>query len=133
MPTNEELNWAAGFLEGEGCFQAHHGSTATTATQTETREPLDKLLKLFGGSIILITPKAMRTKGSKVRNYWRWSVYGAPAVITMIHLYPFMSVRRQEQIALALEGVLNSKVKYHHKDTAYDAVTEFVSRTQKVS
>jgi hypothetical protein len=129
-----ELAWAAGFLEGEGCFQFHHGGIAISAVQTFTREPLDKLSAIFGGNVIPIVPKATRDKGSKIRDYWRWWVYGSGAVMAAFRLYPLMSSRRREQISLALDKILSecSTNGIGRKDSSYNAVVDFVSSLQKV-
>ena len=96
--TLRELAWAAGFLEGEGSFFLvgnSTGSMATTAVQVE-REPIDRLLALFGGSV---RPVAAREHRSA---HWRWSATGARARGVAMTIYPMMSAKRRAQIRGAL-------------------------------
>lgn len=93
-----ELNWVAGFLEGEGCFRMPKapGSGLNISASQVQRFPLDTLLCLFGGSI--------RAKPYKPpqNNQWVWTLIGIQASGLMMTLYALMSPRRREQIATAL-------------------------------
>ena len=100
LPTAEELAWAAGFLEGEGCFR---GISSVTAKRIEPRavidasqknqEPLMWLLAWFGGRIYY-APK---------NNIYSWKLTGQPARELMRRLLGLkMSIRRKSQIEIAL-------------------------------
>ena len=91
-PSAGDLHWAAGFIEGEGCFSAT--TTERVRVSQVNREPIDRLLDLFGG-----TTKLEKTQS---RPIWCWSVYGARAHGVMMTLYPLMTAKRQEQIRKAL-------------------------------
>lgn len=91
-PTKVDLAWAAGFLEGEGYF-----GKALRAAQVQ-REPLERLLAIFGGSIAYYPPDGKPNH----QGHFRWSACGARARGIMMTLFLFMSPRRQEQITLAL-------------------------------
>ena len=95
-PTQRDLGWAAGFLEGEGSFHPAHGSGAINAVQVQ-REPLDLLLTLFGGSVRLFKRQRIRDKPT-----WTWYVSGTRARGVMQTLYPLMSDRRRKQIVKVL-------------------------------
>lgn len=92
--TVKDIAWAAGFLEGEGSFSIHGlhrksiAGIATEATQKQ-KEPLDKLQKLFGGTIFKI----------QHGKFWRWNKGGAELMMT---IYPIMSQERQEKIKKCL-------------------------------
>lgn len=96
-PTAKDLAWAAGFLEGEGNFRFNRGSPQVRASQKE-REPLDRLLEIFGGRIL----RDKHPQGP----YWFWSASGSRGRGIMMTLYSLMSLRRQQQIrwALGIEG-----------------------------
>jgi hypothetical protein len=89
------LGWAAGFLEGEGCFPVSSRTTSTITANQKESEPLQRLQKMFGG-----------------RLYWRasggtygiheWHIFGPTARGVMMTLYPLMSPRRREQIRASL-------------------------------
>lgn len=92
VPAVRGLAWAAGFLEGEGCFL----SSRVHAPQVN-REPLERLTRLFGGGIYLTRPKVRRWN-----ECFRWHVSGTRARGVMMTLYALMSARRQAQIRKAL-------------------------------
>lgn len=87
----KNIYWAAGFLEGEGCFQ-HPKHVCVRATQKQT-EPLNRLKFLFGGSLY----PAYTTPG------WpSWSLTGEKAAGLMMTIYSLMSPIRKKQINTAL-------------------------------
>jgi hypothetical protein len=99
-PTTRDLEWAAGFLEGEGCFQLNGMGRYTqrvSAVQVQ-KQPIEKLQRLFGGTV-----KEMGARNN-AKAHWRWSVYGGRARGVMMTLYTLMSPRRQTQIRAALDG-----------------------------
>ena len=91
VPTEFDIAWVAGFLEGEGTFGYYTSTPRVTAPQVQ-KEPLEKLQALFGGSITL----------RNNQNIWAWNVYGKTARELMNTMYPHMSTRRREQISQAL-------------------------------
>ena len=99
-PTMRDLYWAAGFIEGEGCFSAT--TTERVRVSQVNREPIDRLVSLFGGTTKL--DKAQHSIRAKYesRPIWCWSVYGARAQGVMMTLYALMSAKRQRQIREAL-------------------------------
>ena len=96
-PTSRQLEWAAGFLEGEGHFERtkSSGSYLVSASQKE-REPLEKLLALFGGQIGVL-------QRGKWGTYWQWRVCGARARGVMMTVFVLMSRRRKDQIKTAFQ------------------------------
>ena len=97
-PTPRELEWAAGFLEGEGCFS---GSRSLISASQSSREPLDRLQGLFGGSIGQYAYTSSWRKGGK-KAYWLWTVTGSRARGVMMTLYSLLTIRRKEQIRQSL-------------------------------
>jgi hypothetical protein len=96
MISDRDLVWAAGFLEGEGCFYTarknpNGASGGVTAAQVQ-RWPLDKLRGIFGGSI------ALRRRQPPANDAWYWGLYGRDAVGLMMTLYGLLSPKRQAQI-----------------------------------
>lgn len=96
-PSQRDLGWAAGFYEGEGSafFSATARSHRMVIGQVE-REPLEKMLYLFGGHIHAIPPHG-QSKPS-----WRWQCYGARARGLMMTFYVMLSAKRQAQIRKVL-------------------------------
>lgn len=92
------LAWAAGFLEGEGSFSGGgpHGGPAVTAAQVH-KEPIDRLLSLFGGSAY-----QRITKGFSTKPIWVWRLNTKQSAALMMTLYVLMSPKRQGEIASAI-------------------------------
>lgn len=94
-----ELMWAAGFIEGEGCFSYDTSPTITVAQDTKNTEPLYRLQEMFGGSI------------GPARTCLQWRMYGMSAVELMYLLRPHMSKKRQHQIDKVLARYLQNSLK----------------------
>lgn len=93
----KDLAWAAGFLEGEGSFgHSYNGKLNIEASQKE-REPLDRLLRFFGGSLSLGKPRGF-AKANQV-GLWKWMVTGPRALALGLTIWPLLSTRRKHQIA----------------------------------
>lgn len=102
MPvTIRQLEWASGFLEGEGCFRRYNNRTGyeVTARQNDG-EVLDKLQNLFGGHRSTIDTRS--NKLSKRPTIECWSVTGPKARGVMMTLFSLMSRHRKDQIKRAL-------------------------------
>lgn len=103
VPSRDEIAWAAGFLEGEGCFATNgavpKGHLRVRATQ-KNREPLDRLWEMFGGR--LNYKKNGHKKDGTKTWLWDWQVNGKRALDVMNHIYPWMSERRKGQIDAAI-------------------------------
>lgn len=98
MISINELYWAAGFLEGEGSFTTDGrriGSSVRLQAGQVQREPLDRLLSIFGGKIM------WRMQNSKP--FYLWRLNSRRSAQVMLTLYVLMSPRRQEQIVSALK------------------------------
>ena len=91
-PTDIDIAWAAGFLEGEGHFDLGNQSKRASATQV-TKEPLAQLQDLFGGSLRL-----HKKSNPNHNDCWYWVTCGQRAVRVMTTVYPHMSTRRKLQI-----------------------------------
>lgn len=97
-PTPRELEWAAGFLEGEGSFGVGSiGGERISAPQVNP-EPIAKLKKLFGGRIHYKSANPPR------QEQFIWEVNGARARGVMLTLFTLLSEHKQEQIVVALRA-----------------------------
>lgn len=97
MIRMEDLHWAAGFLEGEGCFSFSGKGLKIQVAQVQ-RWPLERLLKLFGGGIS--QQRTQRKPTHQICSQWYLSGFQAAAL--MMTIYPLLSPRRQNQIKQAL-------------------------------
>lgn len=107
-PTGIDLAWAAGFLEGEGCFGWSGGkkgpSSERISAGQKNPEPLYKLLAMFGGRIGMqhqMTKNLIKSQGVATSLPY-WMVSGSRARGVMMTLYPLLSKRRQEKIKQCL-------------------------------
>lgn len=119
MVTTLELSWTAGFLEGEGIFWfgKEKASEITLAATQVQKEPLERLMKYFGGAYYYWTPNKERQKGWSPT--WRWHINGFAAASVMMTLYVLMSPRRQEQIAAAITHWKSAKPHRRPKNSPY--------------
>jgi hypothetical protein len=108
-----DLNWAAGFLEGEGTFSAVPSGKRKDGTFRPTfnamthagqvnLEPLLRLQGIFGGRIY----KHNMHTGNPC---WRWQVAGNKGVAIMMTIGTLMSARRREQIEEAIARWKNNR------------------------
>jgi len=106
-----ELFWAAGFMEGEGSFHCDkEKSLVRISTPQNVREPLERLLALFGGVIRL---RAQTYKGQP-RPIFVWDAVGTRAVGIMMTLYTLLSQKRREQVTLALSRWRSHRAHHRH-------------------
>ena len=95
-PTLRDLEWAAGFLEGEGHFGIYgNNGPGVAATQTSL-EPLFRLQQLFGGTVGEQKRKVINPKHNKA---WVWRAYGSRARGIALTLFSLLSQRRKDQIS----------------------------------
>ena len=87
-PSQRDLAWAAGFLEGEGSFGWNSGGKIGAVQINQ--EPVQRMLALFGG--------ALRIYRQQPRRIWEWYATGSRARGIAMTLYPWMSAKRQGQI-----------------------------------
>jgi hypothetical protein len=92
--SERDLGWLAAWFEGEGSFSFHGRCPRITAVQVQ-RWPLDRCLRLMGGSICM-KPRVGRVP------YYQWSHASVDTAGWMMTLYPLMSPRRKQQIETAL-------------------------------
>jgi hypothetical protein len=109
MINIKDLQWTAGFLEGEGSFTATENwnktqnkmsrNIAVTASQVN-KEPLEKLQSLFGGRIYFYRGGGRKLKnGDTWQGIWIWWKGGGPGGIGLaMTLFSLMSTKRKEQI-----------------------------------
>lgn len=100
MIATAEIFWAAGFIDGEGCFSSERHCPVVSAVQKE-RWPLDRLQRLFGG--FLRQYRKGGDSASRDERYWQWKIYGGNAAGVMMTLFREMSPRRQARIVEVLD------------------------------
>lgn len=96
MVNINDIYWAAGFMEGEGCFSKSISQSSLSLNVSAgqlTLEPLKRLASLFGGCIYTRYGKVYT--GGK---YYVWYCGSARAAGVAMTLYGLMTKRRKVQI-----------------------------------
>ena len=93
-----EISWAAGLLDGEGCFR--YVNTPSISVDALCRETIEKLHKLFGGSC---TVKSRKTETN--RSVFRWNICGKDAIRVSGLVYEHL-IEKKEQ-ALIVMKIMN--------------------------
>ena len=114
MISLRDIDWTAGFLEGEGSFgrTKNGGMRVSSAQANESWQPVERLQRLFGGSLYDRTPSTQWINATKQRH---WHLCGPSAVGLMMTLYPLLSPRRQGQIRKALQGWRGTRSRNQYK------------------
>jgi hypothetical protein len=100
-PSIAQLYWAAGFLEGEGWFSRGANGTEVVGVKQVQREPLERLVTLFGGKIAL--HEQWPGGGVKSRQpVHTWQIHGHRARGVMFTLFAMLSPKRRAEIRRAL-------------------------------
>lgn len=93
----EDIAWAAGFLEGEGCFYA--GNRISVRAAQVQPDPLYRLREILGGNV---TGPYKKTQANHRPSY-DWGIHGCHAIAVMMTLYTLMSPKRQASIRRAID------------------------------
>jgi hypothetical protein len=104
-PSDTDLAWAAGIMDGEGCIAIKLDSKKPGWTRhelkvdvTNTNEPIiRKLQAMFGGGISI--PKS---QGPNRRRVAHWQIYGRRAAGCLRAILPYMVAKKPEAV-LAIE------------------------------
>ena len=102
---SHKIAWAAGFIEGEGCFLMHKSTLSPQLQVTQVVvAPLGLLQKLFGGHIYKDKRRVNR------RQTHCWVVSGSRAQEVCKILLPFLTFKKsQAQIVLSFKIAPNGK------------------------
>lgn len=97
-----KIAWAAGFFDGEGFIQISRGFLKRQgwgpyyqmqiSVSQIVREPLDELVRLFGGTVY----------PQRKRNLFTWACTSRNAFPALVEMIPFLRVKR-EQALLAIK------------------------------
>jgi len=105
-PLHEQIIWAAGFFDGEGCIVIERRGPDAGVLQISVGqarpEPLARFAALFGGRPPRCELSGARLPDGSRKPFWRWSVSSALAGAALRELSPFLVVKREQALA-ALE------------------------------
>ena len=96
--TDIEIAWAAGLMEGEGCFYTFMGNGGRSGpyiginvTSTD-RDVLEKLKGICGGNIL------SKKTASNYKPAWQWQLYSKKAVPILSAIRPYLGERRGKKV-----------------------------------
>jgi hypothetical protein len=99
MTRKEEIAWAAGFYEGEGCiiYSRSERSSVWRITVVNTDlEPLERFMKVVGAGSIYEVPKKYQAHHKKC---FQWQTARSADIYAVVDLlWDHLSARRKEQI-----------------------------------
>lgn len=104
---DDTINWLAGVLEAEGSFMKGPPSdlnSSRISIQMSDKDTIDKISLLWNVGVNAYTPKGQNKQGSCFKEIYMCALRGGKARIWMNTLKNYMGVRRQEQIATALNA-----------------------------
>lgn len=106
MESNQ-VAWAAGVIEGEGCFtivknsKAKNGMSAKFVLQMNDKDIVDRLFGLFGLGKVYHRPSRGSSKES-----WAWTIYKVSELEKLIKLVlPWLGQRRASKANEILEWI----------------------------
>lgn len=91
--SQNELNYLAGYVDGEGCLIIAAGSV-TLKVDSCYPKVCYRMFKLFGGRFRHIERKT--NSFGKRRNYFSWVVHGQKAYMVVALLFPFLREKRDQ-------------------------------------
>jgi hypothetical protein len=106
VPTEAELQWLVGWLEGEGTFYAYTDARTNQIRITVRAVSTDYDMAIKAHQLAGVGTISGPYAYSDQKPYWIWSINGKqPCVDFMRLVRPFMGKRRQKQIDAAIERV----------------------------
>jgi len=89
------IAWAAGLIEGEGCFTIHSGHPYFLIDMCD-KDVLEKFQKIFPNSTF--RGPYIDVKNPQYKPRYRVDAFGPKCVEIMEAIYPYMGLRRQLKI-----------------------------------
>jgi hypothetical protein len=94
MVSVNDIYWAAGLFEGEGCFSFHHDNCPGTQVSMTDEEPIQRIKSIFGVGLA----RTATRKTKKGKTVFLFRSYGKDAIQIMMTIFSIMSPRRKEKI-----------------------------------
>lgn len=91
-----DLAWAAGLIEGEGCFTLHSKRHPYLLIDMADKDVIEKLHSIFPFGNFR-GPYYHKNK-PHYKPRWRFDAFGAKCRNIMIYLYPYFGTRRKAKI-----------------------------------
>lgn len=102
LSNETDLAWAAGLIEGEGCFTCHSKHHPYFLLDMTDKDVVEKLQKVF--PFCILRGPYTHAKRPTMKPRWRLDGFGPSAVKVMEAVLPYMGSRRTEKINLLLKN-----------------------------
>jgi hypothetical protein len=96
-----DLAWAAGLIEGEGCFTIHSKRHPYLILDMTDKDVIEKLHSIFPFGNIR-GPYRHKTR-PEYKDRWRFDAYGPKARHIIINIFPYMCSRRKAKMKELME------------------------------
>ncbi len=98
MLSPNDLNWLAGFIEGEGYFG--YNDTPRFVVGSTDKDVIERASRILGQKITLERRRRIdfRIPDTKLKDMYRISICAIKAIGWMMTLYSLMGLRRKEKI-----------------------------------
>ena len=94
----ESLVYAAGFLDGEGCFTVGRNDKITVTASNSDQQVIEWLKHTFGGSVT----HHKRLRKPHHSTMYSWSVVSRDALRLLLAILPYLRVKTDQAIGLIL-------------------------------
>ncbi len=101
-----DLAWAAGFIDGEGCFHVRDYTSKAVVTMSITqvdRRPLDRLARVIGGVVVKGPRNHSKSPNSQGYHWIRFQ--GKKLDRFFAEIQPYLSEPKREQYTRCKERV----------------------------
>ena len=99
--SDTAIAWAAGLIEGEGCFTLHSKKHPYLLVDSTDKDVIEKLHTVFPfGSV---RGPYTNSKRPQHKPRWRFDAYGPKCRNIMMSIYPYLCSRRKAKINELLE------------------------------
>lgn len=88
-PKPTDLAYAAGYIDGEGCFR--WGSSPRVSVKTTYPHVLKWLQHTFGGTVAQVS-----SGEGNLRSAFEWNIYGKAAIAACGMLLPYLKEKREQ-------------------------------------
>jgi len=124
--SEEDLVYLAGFLDGEGCFQAYEKKMAISCTNTY-KPTLDWIKQTFGGNI---STKKSREDRPSYKNQYEWAICTNDAKELLSRLIPFLKEKQNQ--AVLLFTIIGMPKQINKRHPYYKEITEEKMRLRQI-
>lgn len=100
----EEIAWAAGLFEGEGCVSSEQNGSLVLMLKNTDHEVVDRFDQIVRYGTLYGPYRNSERDGHKRKPFWVWTVRGTDAYDAMQLLAPWLSKRRLSR-ALEITGL----------------------------